>query len=168
MNGVVVPDAAGALDGEVRSRSGEAAFAASGDLGAEPLLRNGGPWVCGFGGASLMMSSGHGLVASAGASQQTSGGPGIAAADGASQQRNDGVGLGAPGGASQQRSGGPASSGLDGFGRCPQRIDLVGSDGLLVGETAGVEVGPNGTDGGGDDSGGPAAAVLGASYKEDG
>lgn len=34
--------------------------------------------------------------------------------------------------------------------------------------TADVEMGPNGTDVGGDDSGGPVAAVLDASYREDG
>lgn len=34
--------------------------------------------------------------------------------------------------------------------------------------TADVETAPNGTDVGGDDSGGPAAAALDASYREDG
>lgn len=152
MNGALVPDASGELDGEVRSRSDGAAFAASGDLGAEPLLRNDVPWFSAFGGAFLMRRSVHGLVPSAGASQQMSGGPGIAATGGASPQRN----------------GGPVVSCPDGFGRCPQRMVLVGWGGLLVGAVAGVAVGLNGTDVGGDDSGGPVAAVLGASYTEDG
>lgn len=46
MNGVLVPDASGELDGEVQLRSGGVAFAASGELVAEPLLKNGGPWFC--------------------------------------------------------------------------------------------------------------------------
>lgn len=115
-----------------------------------------------------MKSSWHGLVASAGASLQMSGGPGTVATDGALQQRNDVLGLGASGGASQQKNGGAGVSCSGGFGRCPQHTDLVGWSELLVGVTAGVETGLNGTDVGGDDSGGPVAAVLGASYTEDG
>lgn len=85
MNGVALPDASDALDGELRSRSGGAAFDASGDLGAEPLLRNDGPRSCAFGGAFPMTRSGHGLVASAGAPQLMNGGTGIVATDGASR-----------------------------------------------------------------------------------
>lgn len=168
MNGALVPDASAEFDGEVRLRSGAAAFAASGELVAGPPLKNGGPWFSALGGAFLMTSSGRGLVASAGASPQMSGGPGIVATDGAPRQRNDGPGHGAPHGASPQKNGGAGVSCPDGFGRYPQRIDLVGWGGLLVGVTAGAEMGPNGTDVGGDDSGGPVAAVLGASCTEDG
>lgn len=107
-------------------RSGGAALAASGELVAEPLLKNDGPWFCALGGAFPMTSSGHGLAASAGVSPQMSGGPGIVATDGAPRQRNDGLGLGASGGASPRKSGGAGVSGPDGFGRCPRHIDLVG------------------------------------------
>lgn len=168
MNGVLVPDASGELDEEVRLRSGGAAFAASGELVAEPLLKNDGPWFCALGGAFPMMSSGHGLVVSVGASLQMSGGPGIVVTDGASLQRSGGLGLGASGGASLQKNGGAGVSCPGGFGRCPQSTDLVGWGGLSVGVTAGVEMGLNGTDVGGGDPGVPAAAVLGASCKEDG
>lgn len=168
MNGAVAPDASGELDGEVRLRSGGAAFAVSGELVEELLLKNDGPWFCAFGGAFPMMRSEHGLVASAGASPQMSGGPGIVATGGASRQRNDGLGLGASGGASLQKNGGAGVSCPDGFGRCPQHTDLVDWGGLLVGVMAGAEMGLNGTGVGGDDSGEPVAAVLGASYTEDG
>lgn len=167
-NGGAVLDASGGLGGEVRWRSGEAVFAASVEPGAGALLTNDGPWICAFGGALLMMSSGHGLAASVEASQQMSGGPGIAATGAAPQLRNDEPGLGASGGASQLRNGGAGVLHSDDFGRCPLRTDLVGWDGLLVGVTAGVGEAQNGTDVGDDESGGPAAAVLGASCKEGG
>lgn len=168
MNGVLVHDASGELDGEVRLRSGGAAFAAFGELVAELLSKNDGPWFCALGGAFLMMSSWHGLVASAGVSLQMSGGPGSVATDGASLQKSDGLGLGASHGASLQRNGGAGVSCPDGFGRCPQSTDLVAQGGMLVEVMAGVEMGLNETDVDGDDPGGPVAAVPGASYTEDG
>lgn len=167
-NGGAVPDASGELGEEVQSRSGEPAFAASGEPGAEALLTNDGPWIYAFGGAFLMMSTGHGLVASAEAPQQMSGGLGTAATGAASQLRNDGLGPGASGGASLLRNGGVGVLYPDDFDRCPLRTDLVGWGGLLVGVMAGVGEGQNGTDVGGDDSGGLAAAVLDASYTEGG
>ncbi len=103
---MLVLDASGELDGEVRWRSGGAAFAAFGESAAKPLLKNGGPWFCAPGGAFPMTSSGHGLAASAGAYLQMSGGPGIVATDGASLRRSDVLGLGASGGASPQKSDG--------------------------------------------------------------
>lgn len=115
-----------------------------------------------------MMSSGHGLVASAVASPQMRGGPGIVATGGASLQRSDGLGLGASDGASPQKNGGVGVLRPDDFGRCPQSTDLVGWGGQLVAVMAGVEMGLNGTGVDGDDSGGPVAAVLGASNTEDG
>lgn len=131
-------------------------------------MTNDGPWICAFGGAFRKRSSGRGLAASAGASQQMSGGPGIAATGGASLQRSDGLGLGASGGASLPKNGGDGASGPDDFDRCPRRTGLVGWGGLLVGVMAGVEEELNETDVGGDGSGGPAVAVLGASCREDG
>lgn len=95
MHGGLVPDASGELDGEVQLRSGEAAFAASGVLGAGVQMKNDGPWICAFGGAFLMTSSG--LVASAAASQQMSGGLEIVATGGAPRQRNGELGLGVSG-----------------------------------------------------------------------
>lgn len=115
------------------------------------------------------MYSEHGPAASAEASQQKSGGLGTAATDGAFHWMNGEQGLGASGGASRQTSGGPGFSGLDGFGRCPLHTGLVGWGGMWFGVMVDVEAGQNETaayDGGG--SGGPAAVVLGASYKEDG
>lgn len=95
MNGGLVPDAPGERDGGVRLRSDEAAFAASGVLGAGVQMKNGGPWICAFDGAFLMTSSG--LVESAATSQQMSGGLAIVATGGAPQQRNGELGLGASG-----------------------------------------------------------------------
>lgn len=126
-------------------RSGGAAFAASGELVAEPLLKNDGPWFCALGGAFQKMSSVHGLVESAGSYLQKRGEPGFVATDGASRWRSDGLGLGASGGASLLKNGGAGVSCPDGFGRCPQSTELVGWGGLLVGGKAGVEVGQNGT-----------------------
>lgn len=76
--------------------------------------------------------------------------------------------LGASGGASPLKNGGDGVSGPADFGRCPQHTDLVGWDGLSVGLMADVVEGLTETDVGGDDSGWPVAAVLGALYKEDG
>ena len=94
MSGGVDPDASVAPGGEVQSRSGGAAFAASGDLGAEALWRSDGPWSCALGGAFLKTRR---PVVTAGASQWMSGGLGRVATDGASLQRNDELGLVASG-----------------------------------------------------------------------
>ena len=126
-------------------RSGGAAFAASGEPVAEPLLKNDGPWFCALGGAFQMMSSVRGLVASAGSYLQMHGEPEFVATDGAPLWRSDGLGLGASGGASPQKNGGAGVSCPGGFGKCPQSTELVGWGGLLVGVMAGVEVGQNGT-----------------------
>lgn len=165
MNGVVDPDASGELGGEVLLRSGEAVFAAFLELGAEALLKNDELWICAFGEAFLKMSSGHGFAASVGASQQMSGGTGIVATGGASQQKHIVLALG---GASLLKNGGAGVSNPDGFGIFPQHTDLDGWGVMLAVVMAGVEVGLNETDVGGDDSGEPVAAVLGTSYTEDG
>lgn len=89
-----------------------------------------------------------------------SGGTETVATDGASQQRNDGQGLA---GESLLKNDEAEVSSPDGFGRCPQHTDLVGWGGTLAVATVGVEVGLNETDVGGDGSGAPVAAGLGAS-----
>lgn len=93
----VVPEASDEIAGEVQLMSDEAAFAASGGLDVEALLRSDGPWIDAFGGALLMTSSGRGLLASAVAFQQTGGEFAIAAAGGASPQRSGEQELGASG-----------------------------------------------------------------------
>lgn len=165
MNGAVDRDASAELDGEALLRSGEAVFAAFHELDAGALLKNDELWICAFGEAFLKMSSGHGLVASVGGSPQMSGGPGIVVTGGASRQKNDGLGLG---GASLLKNGGAGFSSPDGFGRFPQQTDIVGWGGMLAVVMAGVEVGLNETDVGGDDSGESVAAAFGASCTEDG
>lgn len=102
------------------------------------------------------MSSGHGVVASAGGCQQMSGGPETVVTDGASQQKNDGLG---PGAASLLKSGEAEVSIPVGFGRFPRQTDIVGWGGLLAVVMAGVAVGLNETDVGGDE---PVAVVTGA------
>lgn len=118
--------------------------------------------------ASLQMNDGPGFGAFAVAYLQRSDEHGLAATDGASLWRSDEPEFGAFGAAFLQRNDGPELSGPGGFDRYPQNIDCVGLDGLLAGVGVDVETGLSGTDAGGDDSAEPAAAVLGASYREDG
>lgn len=166
MNGALDPDASGELDGEARLRSAGAALALSGELAADPLLKNDEPWFCASVEESPLTNSGHGLVASVGLSLQMSGGPGIAASDLAYLRRSDGLGRDASGAACLQMNDGVSCPG--GSGRCLLSTGPAGWGGLLVGVVAGVEMGLSGIDVGGSNPGEAVAVARGASCTEDG
>lgn len=129
------------------------------------LPMNDGPGLAAFVEASLQMNDGPGLGAFAVAYLQRNDVHGLAATDGASLWRSEEPGFGAT---FLQRNDGPGPSGPGGFDRYPQNTDCVGLGELLAGVGADVEMGLSGIDAGGGDSGEPVAAVLGASYREDG